>query len=101
MLSKRISARLKNFAGETVEAKIDYLAERTATANLRECNERISQFESRYGRIFSEFESAWRRGEIPHAHAYQTETDYIEWEALGQEKEHWLKRIVESQSNGE
>jgi hypothetical protein len=93
VLPKRISLRLKNFAGETVEEKIDYLAERTATANLHECNERISQFESRYGRAFPEFESAVERGKIPDAHAYRTETDFIEWEALEQEKDHWLSVI--------
>ena len=93
VLPKRIAKRLRSFAGETLEEKIDYLTERTATANLRECNERISQFESRYGRVFSEFESAWTRGEIPDARAYRTETDFIEWEALAQEKEHWLAVI--------
>jgi hypothetical protein len=41
VLPKRITQRLRGFTGETVEEKIDYLAERTATANLRECNERI------------------------------------------------------------
>lgn len=93
VLPKRITRRLRGFAGETLEDKIDYLTDRTATANLRECNEHLSQFESRYGMLFSDFESAWDRDEIKGAHDYQTETDFIEWEALEQEKEHWLSVI--------
>lgn len=93
VLSKRITRRLRDFAGKTVEDKIDYLAERTAVANLNECNERISRFESRYGRVFLDFESAWEHGQIANKHDYRMETDLIEWEALEQEKEHWLAVI--------
>ncbi|MBI3912604.1 MAG: hypothetical protein HY327_00190 [Chloroflexi bacterium] len=93
ILSKQIANRLRGFAGETVEEKIVYLTERTASANLRECNERISRFEACYGMAFSLFKSAWARGKIPNKHAYATETDFIEWEALEQEKEHWLSVI--------
>jgi hypothetical protein len=53
---------------------------------------------------FSTFESAWDRGEIRDAHDHRTETDFIEWEALEQEKEHWLhemKRIIESFDSGD
>ena len=93
VLPNRITKRLKGFSGKTIEDKIVYLTEHTARANLRECNERISRFESQYGRIFSEFETALERNEIANAFDYQTETDFIEWEALEQEKEHWLKMI--------
>jgi hypothetical protein len=93
VLPKRIVKQLNSFSGKTVADKIDYLAERTAASNLRECNERISRFESRYGRIFSDFASAWNRGKIVRAYDYATETDFIEWEASEQEKEHWLAVI--------
>jgi hypothetical protein len=77
-----------------------YLAEQVAAANLRDCNEHISRFESRYGQVFADFESAWDRGKIPDAHGYRTETDFIEWEALELEKEHWLATI-DSLSSGD
>ena len=93
VLPKRIVKQLNSFSGKTVADKIDYLTERTAVSNLRECNERISRFESRYGRIFSDFASAWNRGSIAHTNDYATETDFIEWEASEQEKEHWLAVI--------
>lgn len=93
VLPKRLARQLREFAGASVAEKIDYLTERTATANLRDCNERISQFESCYGSVFADFESAWEHGTIANRHSYRTETDFLEWEALEQEKEHWLSFI--------
>jgi len=108
VLPKRIVKQLNSFSGKTVADKIDYLAERTAVSNLRECNERISRFESRYGRIFVDWAKVWNRGNIAHAQDYVTETDFIEWEASEQEKEHWLgvirslhSPLVESLPTGE
>ena len=90
---KRITQRLRGFEGKTVEDKILNLAKQSASANLRECNDRISRFESRYGRAFPDFKLAWERGEVRGNHEYRTEIDFIEWEALEQEKEHWLAEI--------
>ena len=93
VLPKRIAQNLRGFEGKAVEDKINYLAEQTAKAKLRECNERISRFESLYGRTFADFESAWDGEEIKPKHDYKMETDFIEWEALEQEKGHWLSVI--------
>ena len=92
-LPRRITQNLKSVAGASDEEKVYNLAKQGAIANLHECNNWISRFESRYGITFSDFASAWNQGQVKNAHDYQTETDFIEWEALEQEKEHWLSEI--------
>ena len=93
VLPRRIVKRLDGFSGKTVADKIDYLAERTAALNLRECSERISRFESRYGQVFADFGTALTKGAKTRSLEYSTEIDFVEWEALEQEKEHWLAVI--------
>lgn len=93
VLDSRLVERIRSFSGETVEAKIIYLARETIAAKLRECNERISDYEFRYGMSFEDFDAAWDKGGIPDKHSYQVESDFIEWEALEMEKQSWLSRI--------
>jgi hypothetical protein len=90
LLDEKLVERLQSFSGETVEDKIVYLARETMGAKLKECNERISDYEFRYGLSFIDFNAAWERNEIPDKHSYQVESDFIEWEALEMEKQYWL-----------
>ncbi len=93
ILPRRIVKQLNSFSGKTVADKIDYLAEQAAVSNLRDCSEHISRFESRYGQTFGDWARVRNR-----AYDYSTELDFIEWEALEQEKEHWLA-VIRSRRN--
>jgi len=95
LLDRRLVERIRSFSGETVEAKIIYLARETIAAKLKACNERISDYEFRYGMSFRDFDAAWDRDGIPDKHSYQVESDFIEWEALEMEKQHWLSHVRE------
>ena len=95
LLDRKLVERIQSFSGETVEAKIIYLARETIAAKLKECNERISDYEFRYGTSFRDFDATWDRDGIPDKHSYQVESDFIEWEALEMEKQYWLSRIRE------
>jgi hypothetical protein len=90
LLDEKLVERLQSFSGETMEDKIIYLARETMAAKLKECNERISDYEFRYGMSFKNFNMAWDRDGIPDKHSYQVESDFIEWEALEMEKQYWL-----------
>lgn len=89
-LDERVVNRLSGFAGDRIEDKILYLVREVAMAKLRECNERIAEFEFRYGIPFNQFDAAWDRDQILDKHSYSVEADYMEWEALEMEKQHWL-----------
>jgi hypothetical protein len=95
LLDEKLVERLQSFSGETMEDKIIYLARETTAAKLKDCNERISDYEFRYGMSFKEFNTAWDRNEIPQKHSYQVESDFIEWEALEMGKQYWPSLIRE------
>jgi len=95
LLDEKLVERLQSFSGETMEDKIIYLARETVAAKLKECNERISDYEFRYGVSFQDFSAAWDRDAIPNRHSYQVESDFIEWKALEMEKQHWPSLIRE------
>jgi hypothetical protein len=76
--------------GKTYEEKIEMLALDSFVSKLKECNEEILEFETKYGMSFGEFEKAWDEDGIRDKHSHEVETDYIEWEAIEQEKSRWL-----------
>ena len=41
----------------------------------------IDTFEKKYGMAFAAFQEQWQAGQIPAAHSYPVEQDYLEWEA--------------------
>lgn len=95
LLDEKLVERLQSFSGKTVQAKIMYLARETIASKLKDCNQRISDYEFRYGKSFADFDAAWDQDEIRNKHSYQVESDFIEWEALEMEKQHWLSLIRE------
>ena len=76
--------------GKTYEEKIEMLALDSFVSKLKECNEEILEFETKYGMSFGEFEKAWDEDGIRDKHSHKVESDYIEWEAIEQEKSRWL-----------
>ncbi len=55
-------------------------------SKIKECNELIAHFESKYGMKFEEFKIKWKTGKIKDRYSHEVESDYIEWEALEMEK---------------
>ena len=53
---------------------------------LKECEESLFQFESRYGMDFESFTKAWDEDEISEKHSHEVERDYMEWEGFHGEK---------------
>lgn len=48
---------------------------------LNEAKERQLAFETKYGRPFDAFKTAWDADEIADRYSYEVESDYWEWEA--------------------
>lgn len=48
---------------------------------VKEVEERIKDFETRYQMKFAEFKQAWNADKVPSKHSYEVERDYWEWEA--------------------
>ncbi|OGC09672.1 hypothetical protein A3J90_02890 [candidate division WOR-1 bacterium RIFOXYC2_FULL_37_10] len=94
-LSKQIIEMLNLFDGDTTEKKVVNLVNGNASLKLKECEDEIVKFESKYGMIFKDFEIIWNKGKISDKYSHQTERDYIEWEGFEQEKKHWLSALKE------
>ena len=85
--------------GKTYEEKIEMLALGSFVSKLKECNEEILEFETRYGMSFREFGKAWDEGKIRDKHSHEVESDYIEWEAIEMEKNRWLSVLRKTRSD--
>jgi len=94
-LSEALREALKMIEGKTTEEKIEYSIEEVLKHKLHQCNDDILSFEAKYGLSFEEFAAAWERGDIPHRHSYEVESDYIDWEALEMEKKNLLKTLAQ------
>ena len=79
--------------GQAPYDKIMVLLETYLAAQIRTCNQEISQYEIKYRSTFEEFAEAWEQGSTPDRHSYEIERDYMEWEGLVAEKRRWLKRL--------
>ncbi|MFO7966392.1 MAG: hypothetical protein R6U44_02205 [Archaeoglobaceae archaeon] len=62
---------------------------------IKECNNLIANFETKYRVEFEEFKRHWDEGLVEDKHSHEVETDFIEWEALEMEKDEWLKLLRE------
>jgi hypothetical protein len=92
-LARRITRILDVFHGKDYEEKIERLTQETLSSKLRECNEEILKFETKYGMAFEDFKNAWDEDKIPDKRSHEVETDYIEWEAVSMEKNRWLSAL--------
>ncbi|MEK7542030.1 MAG: hypothetical protein AAB533_04230 [Patescibacteria group bacterium] len=53
---------------------------------LQDVNKKIALFEGKYNHGFQEFERMWKKAARVKKHAYETEGDYMDWEALEDHK---------------
>lgn len=85
------------FSGDDYGERLSNLVKEGIRSKVRECNELISEYETKYKREFDEFEERWSSGEIEEKHSHEVETDYLEWEALEMEKSTWLDLLKEEE----
>lgn len=79
--------------GKNVQEKIFHLIVNNVLLRLKECEESLFQFESRYGMEFESFAGAWDKDEIPEKHSHGIERDYMEWEGFHGERRKLLSTL--------
>ncbi len=92
-LPEEILRKLEQVEGKDLAEKIVNLLKQRIFAQLRECDEQILRYETKYGMDFTEFESAWERGEIAGKHSHEVERDLMEWEGFVLERQDWLSML--------
>lgn len=92
-LPKELIKMLDFVEGETTEKKVISLVNGNVSLKLKECEDAIVKFESKYGMTFKDFKIAWAKGKIPKKYSHEAERDYMEWEGFEEEKEHWLSNL--------
>lgn len=79
--------------GNNAQEKIFHLIVNNVLLRLKECEESLFQFESRYGMDFEIFSKAWDEDEIPEKHSHEVERDYMEWEGFHGERLKLLRTL--------
>lgn len=90
-LSEEILDKLKIIEGEEFDKKISNLLETNALMRLKECEEKLFDFEAKYGMDFEMFRKQWENEAIKDKHSHRVERDFMEWEGFESERKKWLK----------
>ena len=94
-LNKGLIRMLNFFEGDTAEKKVINLVNGNALLKLKECEDEIVRYESKYGMTFADFKKAWDKGTKKEKYAHEVERDFMEWEGFEGEKKHWLSALKE------
>lgn len=89
-LPDRVVEKLQEVEGKDLTEKIVTLLQQRIAAQLRDCDEQILKYETRYGMDYAQFEAAWKRNEIQNKHSHEVERDLMEWEGFMLERQRWL-----------
>ncbi len=92
-LSEELFDKLKIVEGEKLDEKINNLLETNALMRLKECEDKIFEFESKYGMDFEGFKRAWKGGSIEDKRSHKVERDFMEWEGFESERKKWLNTL--------
>jgi translation initiation factor 2 alpha subunit (eIF-2alpha) len=92
-LPEEILEKLQQVEGKDFAEKIVNLLKQRIFAQLRECDEQILKYETKYGMDFDQFESAWKRDELEGKHSHEVERDLMEWEGFVLERQKWLSML--------
>jgi hypothetical protein len=81
-ISKSMHRVLSSLTGEyRADIAVELATKDLLRLKVKEVEERIKDFETRYQMKFAEFKQAWDADKIPGKHSYEVERDYWEWEA--------------------
>ncbi len=73
---------LSSLTGEhRADIAVELAAKDLLRLKVKEVEERIKEFETRYQMKFAESKQAWSADKISGKHSYEVERDYWEWEA--------------------
>ncbi len=92
-ISDKLLDKLKYIEGKELDEKILNLLKTNALMRLKECEERIFEFESKYGMDFGSFKNVWEEGSLEDKHSHRTERDFMEWEGFEHERKKWLNTL--------
>lgn len=85
-LAEDILDKLAFVRGRDIQEKITQLIENNLLLQLKECEDFLFKFESKYGMDFATFAEIWEGGVIPDRQSHTVERDYMEWEGFSQER---------------
>lgn len=94
-LPERVLEKLEQVEGKDFTEKIVNLLRQRILAQLRECDEQILKYETKYGLDFEQFESAWKNNQIENKRSHEVERDFMEWEGFVLERQRWLSMLRE------
>lgn len=97
-LSEELLDKLKIVEGKDIDEKIFNLIETNILLRLKECEEWIFKFESKYGMDFENFKKAWEEGNITNKFSHNVERYFMEWEGFESERKGWLKALRDIKS---
>lgn len=86
--------------GADINEKLRNLVRGDLERRLKNCTERIFDYEKKHVMSFGEFEVAWKEDKVADRHSHDVESDYMEWESLEDEHRellHKLKKMKEEQ----
>ena len=86
--------------GKDLQEKFSRLIENTLVPNLRECEDYLFKYESKYGMDFTNFEEHWEKGGIPDKHSHEVERDFMEWEGFVMERTSLLNTLRKMKAKG-
>lgn len=92
-LPEEVLRKLEQVEGKDFTEKIVNLLKQRILAQLRECDEQILKYETKYGMDFEQSQSAWKRDEVEYKHSHEVERDLMEWEGFVLERQRWLSML--------
>lgn len=90
-----ILEKLEGVEGKDFEEKIVNLLKQYIHFQLRESDEIILKYETKYGMDFEQFKVAWENNQIENKHSHEVERDFMEWEGFVLERQRWLSMLRE------
>ncbi len=94
-ISDNLLDNLKNVEGLEIDEKIFNLLKTNALMRLKECEDRIFEFESEYEMDFESFKRAWEEDKINDRYSHRVERAFMEWEGFEKERKSWLNTLRE------
>jgi hypothetical protein len=92
-LAEDLLASLELVEGKDIEEKVSRLIRANILLRLKECEEALFRFESKYAMEYDSFTHAWDEGEIAGKHSHEVERDFMEWEGFSLERRKLLRAL--------
>lgn len=100
-LAENLLTGLELVEGKDIDEKLANLIQANILLRLKECEETLFRYESKYGMEFDSFSQAWDRGEIGGKYSHEVERDYMEWEGFALEKRKLFKALRNARGRSE